>query len=351
MLMGAAVLSASAQTDFRHISFDEALTAAKQENKLIFIDFYTTWCGPCKMMSNKVFPQKNVGDFMNAKFIPLKMDAEKEGLELAKKYAVKAYPTYIILNAQGKEEARFTGAMEGDVFINKVNASLDPEQKPERLKARYEAGDRTPELVNTYAMQHFEKRDEKGRFKVIDDYYNSLSDADRIKDENIFIFTRYTFDFDSERTRFMVDHIKDFSKASASSVGERLADIYKTELGSYFSGYKRQQGLYDENAYNKLKKEMNDLGFNNDGKFTPAFEFIEQRGKMNDTEFLAYCENKYDNFSQNYKELLVMNLPRLFDIENPTTAANICKFIRNRIAKMSPVCIQMAGRTLGSIEK
>ena len=217
MLMGAAVLSASAQTDFRHISFDEALTAAKQENKLIFIDFYTTWCGPCKMMSNKVFPQKNVGDFMNAKFIPLKMDAEKEGLELAKKYAVKAYPTYIILNAQGKEEARFTGAMEGDVFINKVNASLDPEQKPERLKARYEAGDRTPELVNTYAMQHFEKRDEKGGFKVIDDYYNSLSDADRIKDENIFIFTRYTFDFDSERTRFMVDHIKDFSKASASS--------------------------------------------------------------------------------------------------------------------------------------
>ncbi len=88
MLMGAAVLSASAQTDFRHISFDEALTAAKQENKLIFIDFYTTWCGPCKMMSNKVFPQKNVGDFMNAKFIPLKMDFQswtrKRGWNLQK---------------------------------------------------------------------------------------------------------------------------------------------------------------------------------------------------------------------------------------------------------------------------
>ena len=136
MLLGASALVAPAQTEFRHVSFDEALAAAKQENKLVFVDFFTTWCGPCKMMSNKVFPQKEVGDFMNAKFIPVKLDAEKEGLELSRKYGVKAYPTYVLIDADGKEVAKFSGYMDGPKFIEKVNAVLDPDQAPDRWKLR-----------------------------------------------------------------------------------------------------------------------------------------------------------------------------------------------------------------------
>ena len=64
MLM--AVVAAGAQTDFRHISLDEAAKAAKAEGKLIFIDVYTSWCGPCKMMANQTFPQKLVGDYIVA---------------------------------------------------------------------------------------------------------------------------------------------------------------------------------------------------------------------------------------------------------------------------------------------
>ena len=67
MLM--AVVAAGAQTDFRHISLDEAAKAAKAEGKLIFIDVYTSWCGPCKMMANQTFPQKLVGDYMNKTFV------------------------------------------------------------------------------------------------------------------------------------------------------------------------------------------------------------------------------------------------------------------------------------------
>lgn len=50
----------------------------------MFVDFYTDWCGPCKVMARDVFPQKQVGDFFNAKFVCLKLNAEKEGRELAK---------------------------------------------------------------------------------------------------------------------------------------------------------------------------------------------------------------------------------------------------------------------------
>ena len=75
--------------NFRPLSYTEAIELAAKENKMVFIDFYTTWCGPCKRMSKEVFSQQEVGEYFNRTFISLKLDAEKEnGLELAKKYAV-----------------------------------------------------------------------------------------------------------------------------------------------------------------------------------------------------------------------------------------------------------------------
>ena len=70
-------LVAGAQTNFRSITFEEAKAAAKAEGKLVFIDFYTTWCGPCKKMASTVFPQPKVGEMMNDKFVSIKIDAEK----------------------------------------------------------------------------------------------------------------------------------------------------------------------------------------------------------------------------------------------------------------------------------
>ena len=67
---------------FRPLSYTEAIELAAKENKMVFIDFYTTWCGPCKRMSKEVFPQQEVGEYFNRTFISLKLDAEKEnGLE------------------------------------------------------------------------------------------------------------------------------------------------------------------------------------------------------------------------------------------------------------------------------
>ena len=64
--------------NFRPLSYTEAIELAAKENKMVFIDFYTTWCGPCKRMSKEVFPQQEVGEYFNRTFISLKLDAEKE---------------------------------------------------------------------------------------------------------------------------------------------------------------------------------------------------------------------------------------------------------------------------------
>ena len=87
---------------FQDLSYEDALAKAKQQGRKLFIDCYTTWCGPCKYMSETVFKQEKVGDFLNLNFICLKYDMEKgEGPELAKKFGVRAYPTFVIVNPDG----------------------------------------------------------------------------------------------------------------------------------------------------------------------------------------------------------------------------------------------------------
>ena len=82
LLLAVIALSAKAQTQFRDLSFEEALATAAKEKKQVFIDFYTDWCGPCKNMAKNVFPQVSVGNYMNKNFVCVKYNAEKEGKEI-----------------------------------------------------------------------------------------------------------------------------------------------------------------------------------------------------------------------------------------------------------------------------
>ena len=84
-------------------SYKDALIEAKKENKLVFIDAYASWCGPCKMLRQNTFTDKEVSDYFNAHFINLSVDIEKgEGVALATKYKVTHYPTLIITDNDGK---------------------------------------------------------------------------------------------------------------------------------------------------------------------------------------------------------------------------------------------------------
>ena len=63
------VLPLAAQIDFRESGFAKALEAAKVENKLVFMDCYTSWCGPCKRMAAQGFTQEKAGEYFNPRFV------------------------------------------------------------------------------------------------------------------------------------------------------------------------------------------------------------------------------------------------------------------------------------------
>ena len=103
---------------FEHDSFQNLLAKAAKENKLIFLDCYTSWCGPCRMMANNVFTKPNVGEFFNKHFINVKIDMEKgEGKELAKKYQVRAFPTLLFIDKNGNVVERTMGAKSPQVLL------------------------------------------------------------------------------------------------------------------------------------------------------------------------------------------------------------------------------------------
>ena len=92
-------------------TLSEVLDRAKAENKLVFVDFYTTWCLPCKLMDEDVFPNKEIGDFMNDNFISYKVDAEKgNGVNLRTVFDVYLYPTLLFLDTNGRVLERKEGA-------------------------------------------------------------------------------------------------------------------------------------------------------------------------------------------------------------------------------------------------
>lgn len=106
---------------FEKISFKEALKQAKKEHKLIFVDAYTTWCGPCKMMAKSTFTAAEVGKAFNKSFINLQIDMERgEGLTFARTYRVRAYPSLFLINAEGKVEKRMLGYMQNDKLLEQV---------------------------------------------------------------------------------------------------------------------------------------------------------------------------------------------------------------------------------------
>ena len=104
---------------FKQLSFNEALKTAKSSNKLIFLDAYASWCGPCKFMDANTFKDPDVAKFFNENFINLKVDMEKgEGPSLAQRFKVTAYPTLLFIDGDGEVFHKILGAKQPGEFLS-----------------------------------------------------------------------------------------------------------------------------------------------------------------------------------------------------------------------------------------
>ncbi|MCE3076339.1 thioredoxin family protein [Chryseobacterium gwangjuense] len=164
---------------FEDSNFAAVLAKAKKENKLVFIDAYASWCGPCKLMVKNIFPLQSVGDYYNGHFVNTKIDMEKgEGIELAKKYNVKAFPTYLFVDGNGEVVHRTLGYVEENDFIQFAKDAGDPNKRLTALKQKFENGEKDPEfLKNLAGLTIYNDAEFAGR--VLDRYFAAKSAFDK----------------------------------------------------------------------------------------------------------------------------------------------------------------------------
>ncbi len=175
LALGFVVPGTAQGIEFFHGSWAEAREKAKAEQKLIFVDAFASWCGPCKRMAAQVFPDQQVGDFFNPNFICLKIDMEKpENAEFAGQYPVSAYPTLMILDAEGKVVQKSVGALQPDGLIAFGQKAIGKQDHSQDYEKGYSDGNRDPQFLLEYVRSL--NRANKPSLKITNEYLNTQKD-------------------------------------------------------------------------------------------------------------------------------------------------------------------------------
>lgn len=206
---------------FEHeLSWKEIKAKAKAENKFVFVDGWTTWCGPCIYMAKNIFPQESVGIFFNQNFINVKMqldtsakddDAVKshyqDAHDLMTTYHINVFPTYLFFDPSGKLVHRGVGSsVEPSEFIAKAKDALNPETQYYTLLDQYKAGKKDTGFLRKLAYSAKETYDMPNATLVSKDYLATQKD----------LFTTTNLDFVSEFTNSSKDAGFDFILKNAT---------------------------------------------------------------------------------------------------------------------------------------
>lgn len=244
------IFSANAQNrsiQFKHSDWKQAVKQAKKEKKLIFIDFHTTWCGPCKRLSKEIFTLDNVADFYNQNFICMKLDAEKDadGVVLSKKHKINCYPTMLFIDPKTEEVVhRVAGAGEAEEIIKNGKTALDPEKSFGALETRYKNGDRNGAFIAQYLNVLSGANCKEQQTAVFDSFIESLTPEDFGKQENWEMFKNNVSDvlspafdkfFDNRESIYKSIDPKDAYKEFVKKVNYSVHDVCSGMKGAFMN--------------------------------------------------------------------------------------------------------------------
>jgi thioredoxin-related protein len=178
-------------------NFEDAQMEARKTDKLIMIDFYTDWCTWCKELDKQTFKDPVVSERAH-KLVSVKVNAEKEGVELAKKYHVNGFPTVLFIDAAGDVYTRVLGFMPPDRFLMEIEKAEQKRTDSKKWQATLSKNPKDLEAIvgmlgleamrgqfdkaelRLKALMDADPKNAKGHFAKA---YNTIGDAYQEQDE------------------------------------------------------------------------------------------------------------------------------------------------------------------------
>ena len=242
-------------------SFDEAKELAAKEGKLIFMDSYAKWCGPCKRMARDVFTVEEVGDFFNANFVNLKMDMEtEEGRMLNKTYQVAVYPTLFVLDADGEIILREKGYRDARGLLQVGRKALLPsESEMLDMADQFQSGQYDVLFLVDY-LQALQWTGKEGQSNVMAKLAESISPSDMQLEKVQQAFLGYN---PVASGYYPTQILKDYQNVFIGRVGKE--DFEETVLsilkGLWYGATKEEYGRFmtpeDFDSYYDVFKSIN----------------------------------------------------------------------------------------------
>lgn len=241
---------------FEHSGWQNVLNKAKAEGKMVFIDCYTSWCGPCKMLAKDVFTQKKVGDFFNKGFVSLKLDMEKgEGKKLKSFLDVKAYPTLVFLDADKNIIHKVVGGVKAEKLIAEAQLALDGKGIA-LYEKKYNEGERNPEFLIDY-LSMLESAYQKDKIAgVVEVYFENINKKDLIEKKNWKLINKYIADYNSREFKYLVTNQSEFAELHGQkAVANKIKSVWMRGANSFVKDTDGKKNL-DEKAYGKYLKML-----------------------------------------------------------------------------------------------
>jgi len=281
-------------------TFTEAIAEAEKTNKHVFVDAYTTWCGPCINMAKNVFTQESVGFFYNQQFVNVKLDMEKgEGIAFAQKYGVNRFPSYLYFDGKGELIHRSMGSKKAQPFIADGSNAINDETSLAGMQARFNEGECTNEFLKNYAYTLM-YAGENGQI-IADQYINTIKEEEITTDENLKFITTFADDINSSAFKHL---IKNKDAAIKVLGAQRIeATIERAAYSAIIEPAKNK----DKAALRQVQNDLIDMDKVNGSKLATAvgIEFFKATGNYSEyakevSEYLGKYEVKEPSTLNNY---------------------------------------------------